>query len=1369
MARSVEGVALLIAGHGARGVGAFDASAVHTLGQIGEALLATGSPWHVRRLTATLGDRYLADRKTIKRSLATLIQDPVRVGVVVLLGEIIEFAGELALVTGAEAHEYPEDSTLPLSWIRERLVNAHAERMVIAVSGCGVGTPERWIGALGTKRSNHLVAIDAPANGNPLIDALLAGLCGDALDRGTGTVTMASLSKHLAAHAKVLQASTLGETVAQPPPLAGFWDVRQSQLARPRPKRSDALEDLTGNVLPGRFRIDKFVARGTFGTVYRARQLAIERDVAVKVLHADIDPGSADGKLFVEEIRAVGKLQHTNVVGIYQADITHDGRLFFAMELLDGQDLQTVGTPERMAKDRAVELVRQLLSGLGAAHAAGLVHADIKPANAIVLPPRSSDEDAPASMTRERAVLVDFGLARLRPAADRPAESAGGTPAYMAPEQLKEGRVDARSDLFSVSLMLVWLLTGWRRPNAQALVPPVKDLIEDDHLKQVLLKALDLDPAKRYQSARELAAALGGKAVPATRQSQELAPVLPFRHLAPLTKDDRLHGRDADVAVLTEHALYRRAVVYTAPSGTGKTSLLNAGLMPRLEALGIYAVYLRCRTDFTWSVVKAIAPGASSIADAITKFHDNRGGKLVLIIDQLEAALADPEFVPALLGFDRWPAGADVSVVLSIREDWLARLLARTQEIEPNLPIIRLPPLSPEGAKTAITAPLVEHRLTMQPELLDALLDDLQKAAAAIGPEMGWGNEPAVFPSHLQLACSVLYDKLELGETELTLAHYRKLGGFDAIVGEHLDNVIHSELDDGRDKIARDVFLALVTSADQRAIRAESELLSIVGAKHNGPDRVTEVLRILQSRGLLVRVHSDNEPSWELVHDSLVARVRAWINLKDLARRRIIEVVRQHLRNSKKEMPSLLSLKELRELRTHDGAIDELETEWAKRESPEIGWTPTRLATRSKQIHQRNIGAYSGIVLVALLIGGIGFYQSRVEASARREMERLKALDLGRFTLSIEQLDWDPVAMKHRPVAMQPGGLTWELRTADPADLEQPGPSFDPAWIVHSAVQVDGTSMIENVEARGGTGYLVISRPGCTSSTVPIRLPGYAQRDLQEATFRIQVPTCQASRVDMIDVPSGVFVHGGLGDPPSKMQAEYPERSVEQRLHLPAFSMDRTEVSNAAFSVFAAMSKTTGLEAPRIPKILETMALPRKPAPAVPWPMARAYCRFLGKDLPTTQQWTKSMRGGEQIGSQPNPYPRRNLPWGLGEARAAIDMEDADGPPDIASHPDDASPYGVRDLAGSLTEWTSSSIVDDPNSHIVRGGNFGETKKEQLVDMMAIENPRTSSLVFLVGFRCVSASIEATAVGTTSQRPIPAAAEQAAHAAASHR
>src|SRR5688572_27115533 len=126
-ARQVEGAALLVAGYGAPGVGAFDASAVHTLGQIGEALLATGTPWQIRRLTATAGDRNVADRRSLKRSLIDLANDPVRVAILVLLGRIIEVNGELALVTGEEAHDYPEDATLPLSFIRDRLELTKAE------------------------------------------------------------------------------------------------------------------------------------------------------------------------------------------------------------------------------------------------------------------------------------------------------------------------------------------------------------------------------------------------------------------------------------------------------------------------------------------------------------------------------------------------------------------------------------------------------------------------------------------------------------------------------------------------------------------------------------------------------------------------------------------------------------------------------------------------------------------------------------------------------------------------------------------------------------------------------------------------------------------------------------------------------------------------------------------------------------------------------------------------------------------------------------------------------------------------------------------------------------------------------------------
>ncbi|HEU0035669.1 MAG TPA: SUMF1/EgtB/PvdO family nonheme iron enzyme [Kofleriaceae bacterium] len=1323
-----EGAALLVAGHGASHVGSFESSAVHVLGQIGEALLATGAQWHIRRLTANTGDRYAADRATIKRSLNELVNDEVRVAVVVLVGSIIDVGGELALVTGSEARDYPEDATLPLAWIHDRLAAAKAEQLVVAISGVGESGAERWMRELATERPNHLIAIAATTDGNPLIDALLGGLCGDAVDRRTGTVTMASLSEHLAQQSAVLQRVTEPETIAQPPPLAGLWDVRRSQLGnQPRRSLAGQREDLTGIVLPGRFRIDELVARGTFGTVYRARQLAVERDVAVKVLHADIDPSSEDGRLFVHEIRSVGRIDHANVVRIYQADITYDGRLFFAMELLGGVDLQQLGAAAPLPQARAIELVRQLLAGLGAAHDAGLVHADIKPANAIVVPRDGG----------ERLVLVDFGLARLR-APNQSAESAGGTPAYMAPEQLSEGRVDARSDLFSAALVLVYLLTGWRRPNSASLVPPL-DGIADEHVREVLARALSLDPARRYPTARELAAALTGSA-PAIESEPKAS--LPFHQLAPLTESDHnhLHGRADDLALLTEHVLYRRAVIYTGPSGTGKTSLLRAGLLPRLEALGICAIYVRCRADCAATIAGAIAPGSSTIAEAVTTFHRYRGGKLVLVADQVEAALGDPGFVAELLGFERWPRDADVSVVVAIREDTLARLVARTQDLEHNLPIVRLPPLAPDGARAAIALPLAEARLSIEPELLEVLLADLQRAAAAIGPEMGWGQTDAVFPPHLQLVCSVLYEALAPGEATITLAHYRRLGGFETIVGEHLDRVIETELADGRDLIARDLFVALVTASNERAVRAESELLDIVGAQH-GVAGVTAVLETLRSRGLLLRVRGETEPSWELVHDSLVPRVLAWIDRKDLARRRAIELVRYHLRRSTGESPSLLGRRELREIAAHAGAVDELEHEWSERQLAET-WTPKRLVTHSRRVLRRRAALLTLLVGSALAIGSFGIYRSRIEQAKARHEEDLRDRDLGRFVLALEPFEWGPDGAP-RPAPPGAMHMTWRLHSPSEDDLSELGEPFEDRWLVRGMPTWVGNALVEHVEAHGGAAFLVIDREGCTSTQVPLRqLPGYTRR-AQRLELHVAVPTCAATRAGMVEIPAGPFWYGGLGTPvPSEefreMLAHEPEGRAE-RVDLAGFAIDRTEVPNRTFRVLWNMSRLTGIEPPAIVKginLPNDLARDNAPAIGITWREARALCRFLGKELPTSQQWQKALRGGEHLGDALNRMPDRNFPWGTTDpSPAGVPATSAS---DVGANRGDISPYGVLDLAGNVSEWTSSRTHDhDPGIHVIRGGNWADSNSETLVDYLVSPNIRPDDTRNInLGVRC---------------------------------
>lgn len=542
---SFSGAALLVAGH--RDHGEPD-GAVALLAQIGETLLAAPGRWAIRRLSTADSDRAQPDRTNLKLQLDDLAARDLDAALIVITGELAGTALAPALITGRHHDEYFDDATLPLAWIRDRLGARGVPALVVlsATAAAPTGDADAWLRALRTEQPAHAIAVAVADRGHALLAALLAGLAGDAHDPRTGTLTLRSLSAHLAraVPGAAMQPSGADATIAMAAPLGGPWGALATRRATATAAATD--DDLTGLVLPGRFRLDRRLASGSFGTVYRARQLAVDRDVAVKVLHADIDPASEDGRLFLHEIQAVGRIDHPAVVRIFQADLAPGGRLFFAMELIDGQDLQQiVDTAGPLDGARAVALTTQLLAALGAAHDAGLVHADVKPGNLLV-------SGAPP---HERLVLVDFGLARLRPA-NQAAESAGGTPDYMAPEQLHDERVDARSDLFSAALVLVTLLTGRRRADLGELVPPL-DGIADARIRACLERALAIDPAARFQTAAELARALGGAA-----EAADVAPPVrsPFRHLAPFTEADRdrLHGRARDLAALVEPVLFRR-------------------------------------------------------------------------------------------------------------------------------------------------------------------------------------------------------------------------------------------------------------------------------------------------------------------------------------------------------------------------------------------------------------------------------------------------------------------------------------------------------------------------------------------------------------------------------------------------------------------------------------------------------------------------------------------------------------------------------------------------------------------------------------------------------------------------------------------
>ncbi len=275
-------------------------------------------------------------------------------------------------------------------------------------------------------------------------------------------------------------------------------------MAEPNDPKKPILQDLTGRI--GKYEIVSPLGKGAMGQVYLAHDTVLDRDVALKVMVAQIADDPELKTRFEREARAVAKMTHPNVVMVFDLGSHVDGSPFIAMELLKGQDLQKASrqTPP-LTVERKVAIIVQVLAGLAHAHQAGIVHRDIKPANIFI------QEDGSVK-------IMDFGVARLTTASMTGTGNIVGTADYMSPEQVKGAKVDGRSDLFSVGCMLFELAAG-RRPfhsdNLMAIFYKITheeanfDLIpqgaEYDALMPILKKALAKDIEERYQTAYEFA------------------------------------------------------------------------------------------------------------------------------------------------------------------------------------------------------------------------------------------------------------------------------------------------------------------------------------------------------------------------------------------------------------------------------------------------------------------------------------------------------------------------------------------------------------------------------------------------------------------------------------------------------------------------------------------------------------------------------------------------------------------------------------------------------------------------------------------------------------------------------------------------
>ena len=205
---------------------------------------------------------------------------------------------------------------------------------------------------------------------------------------------------------------------------------------------------LPGALLAGRYRIVALLGRGGMGEVYRAHDLTLGQEVALKFLPEVAARNPAALARFYNEVRIARQVSHANVCRVYDLGEV-DGQPYLSMEYVDGEDLgsllRRIG---RLPSDKAIEIARQLCAGLAAAHAKGVLHRDLKPANVML-------------NGRGHVVVTDFGLAAL--ADEIPGEEIrNGTPAYMAPEQLAGKEVTVQSDIYSLGLVLYEVFTGKR-------------------------------------------------------------------------------------------------------------------------------------------------------------------------------------------------------------------------------------------------------------------------------------------------------------------------------------------------------------------------------------------------------------------------------------------------------------------------------------------------------------------------------------------------------------------------------------------------------------------------------------------------------------------------------------------------------------------------------------------------------------------------------------------------------------------------------------------------------------------------------------------------------------------------------------------